>query len=616
MSRIAGIIEPAATCDTARSTVRRMLGDALPARLEAVPGGCLGWTGIVRPAAGPGAAATPRCVVVLDGCLYDLPRLGGADGEGAAALIARLYEQRGLEHVLDSLNGEYALAIADLRDGSVHLVRDRLGCKPLYYVTTPGRVAFASQTRALRALPGIGSAINRRFVAIIAAGHYRAIDNEPGESPYAAIAQLSAAHRLTLRAGRGRPEPYWSLHDGDDLAEPPAALAERYRDLLLDAVEIRRRRADRPVFTLSGGMDSSSVLACAVHATGQRQVACSTVYDDATFDESAQIRTILDDTVEQWHPVAIGDRIDLDDVAAMVRAHDEPVATATWYAHAVMCREMASRGHGSLFGGLGGDELNAGEFEHFWYHFADLQAAGRGAELDEEVRCWSALHDHPIHRKSPAIAAEGIGRLADLEAPGRCRPDERRLLRYASALDPAFFDLPAWRPVMEHPFRSYLKNRTYQDLTRETMPCCLRAQDRQATAAGLECHTPFLDHRLVEFMFKVPGALKIRRGVTKILLREAMRGILPEATRTRVAKTGWNAPAHRWFAGDGRRAVLDLVGSRSFRERGIYHLPRVHELIDEHERIVLGAEVRENHMMFLWQLVNLELWLRLLDDEG
>ena len=110
-------------------------------------------------------------------------------------------------------------------------------------------------------------------------------------------------------------------------------------------------------------------------------------------------------------------------------------------------------------------------------------------------------------------------------------------------------------------------------------------------------------------MFRISGDLKIRDGVTKHLLREAMRGVLPEETRTRIKKTGWNAPAHLWFSGSGRGQILDLVHSQSFRERGIYNVAEVERIVDEHDRIVSSSAVEENHMMFLWQLVNLELWL-------
>jgi asparagine synthase (glutamine-hydrolysing) len=114
-------------------------------------------------------------------------------------------------------------------------------------------------------------------------------------------------------------------------------------------------------------------------------------------------------------------------------------------------------------------------------------------------------------------------------------------------------------------------------------------------------------------MYRVPGTLKIRDGVTKVLLREATKGLLPEETRKRIKKTGWNAPAHMWFANGSRSSILDLVRTPSFRERGIYNVARVEQIIEEHNEIVSSGRPAENHMMFLWQLTNLELWMRWLD---
>jgi len=110
-------------------------------------------------------------------------------------------------------------------------------------------------------------------------------------------------------------------------------------------------------------------------------------------------------------------------------------------------------------------------------------------------------------------------------------------------------------------------------------------------------------------MFRVPGTMKIRDGVTKHLLRQAMRGILPESTRTRTKKTGWNAPAHLWFSGKKGRILKDLVRSRPVRNTGIYCVKEVDGVIEEHERIVVSGRPQENHMMFLWQLANLGFWL-------
>jgi len=537
--------------------------------------------------------------------------------ESSIKSVLELYRRYGFAGTLERLNGDFVLAIYDGASGTLWLGRDRLGVKPLYYARGSFQgepwFAFASRPRPLLLLHGVDTRPNPQYVALFAGSHYRYFDNAPEQSPYLGIAQLPAASYLCYREQQLTIERYWKLSDQPDFTESEFELAARYRNLLLDAVQIRLNAASKPAFTLSGGMDSSSILASAVQLSGNRQNAFSTIYADKTYDESAEIRSMLASCVEQWQPVEIG----TPDVWALVEqaiaAHDEPIATATWLSHWLLCQVVAEQGFGSLFGGLGGDELNAGEYEYFWYHFADLRSSGREQDLANEIAAWVTHHDHPIFRKSQAIVEYRLPQLVDFAQPGRCLPDRDRLLRYASALNPDYFDLANFEPVMEQPFASYLKNRTYQDLTRETLPCCLRAEDRQSAAFGLDHFLPFLDYRLVEFAYRVPGSMKIRGGVTKILLREAMRGILPEETRQRIKKTGWNAPAHQWFSGAGRERLHDIVSSQTFRTRGIYNVQEVMRLIDEHEQIVATGKPIENHMMFLWQLLNLEMWLSIPD---
>jgi len=557
----------------------------------------------------PLTARRGEIIAAVDGRFFNPDELpAGADD--AERLVA-LYDSLGFAGALTRINGDFAAALWDGRHGTLWLGRDRFGLKPLYIVERPDLFAFASQPRVLLGLPGVSPTPYVPFVARFAASHYRTFDNEPERSPYAAVSQLPAGSLVEVTNGVATRRPWWTLGELPDLDGSPDEWAERYSALLCDAVARRVAAAREPAFTLSGGLDSSSVLSCAVAATGQRQHAYSSVYVDRTFDESDEIRPMLADKVAAWHPVELGNEVDvLDTVRRMVEVHDEPVATATWLSHFVLTRQVTADRFGALFGGLGGDELNAGEYEYFIFHFADLADAGRTGELEHEITRWAAHHDHPIFRKDRATAFAAIERLCDPSRPGGIQPDRRRLGRYVSTLRRDFADLSDWLPTMDHPFSSHLKNRTFQDIFRETAPCCLRAEDRQCTAAGLERYDPFFDHRVVELMFRVPGTAKIRNGTTKILLRAAMRGLLPEETRTRVKKTGWNAPAHVWFTGPGLAMVRDLVSSQPFRERGIYDLSAVERVIDEHAAIVASGEPRENHAMFLWQLVNLEVWLQ------
>ena len=134
---------------------------------------------------------------------------------------------------------------------------------------------------------------------------------------------------------------------------------------------------------------------------------------------------------------------------------------------------------------------------------------------------------------------------------GQCLPDRQRIEKYAHTINSNFFDVSEFNPVMDTIFDNYLKNRTYHDIFRETAPCCIRAEDRQTVPFGIDNVLPFFDHRLVEFMFQVDNRHKIKDGITKRLLRKAMKGVLPDETRGRIKKTGWNAPAHIWFSGVG-----------------------------------------------------------------
>lgn len=614
MARIAGYIHWVRRADAAEDMLRGMLahmsgGKIALAQTEAGALGVAGQGGDIAIEPGVGA-------VVIDGRILDRERLGdGGPGEDAALLL-RLALRIGFEAALQAIDGDVAVAFLDLRSRRLWLGRDRFGVKPMYYASTPNGVAFASQPAPLAGLKGVGADVNRRFVALVAGSHYRTFDNAIEDSPFARVKQLPAAYAVAATPEAiGAAQAYWRLTKQSLPSSNEDALAEHYRQLLSAAVARRLAAASNPAFTLSGGMDSSSVACTAAKLQGKPQHAFSSIYVDPTFDERNEIKDVIDAGLADWHPVELANDMDImGAIERLVRVHNEPVATATWLSHDVVCGAVAKAGHTALFGGLGGDELNAGEYEYFPLFFADLKAAGEEAGLEREIAAWAHYHDHPIHRKNPKIARQLMATLTVQDGTGRCLPNFERQNRYLPAINADWYDLSSFVPVMEQPFTSFLANRAYQDLTRETTPCCLRAEDRQSEAHGLTHFDPFLDRALVEFMFSVPSSMKIRDGATKHLLRKAMTGVLPEATRKRVKKSGWNAPAHVWFSSRrGFQALSDLVSSAAFRGRGLYNLKEVDRLIAEHRHIVETGVLHENHMMFLWQLVNVECWLRWID---
>ena len=544
-----------------------------------------------------------RIGTVWDGAFWS------KQAEHSGVLIADQYANKGFPECLKNFQGDFALSLYDEFSSTLFLARDRLGVRPLYYVATSSWIAFSSQPLALTELPGVGRDPDPIFLGLYAGCHYRTFDNDPHASPYKNIRQVPAGHWVRWCGGTLEVERYWGLSDEANLQGSEEALSKEYRNKILSAVQIRLKESNKPGFLLSGGMDSSSVLSSAVSITGRKQKAYSATYSDAAYDETGEIRTILDSKVSHWTNVRVGEQSVLEKIRQMVRIHEEPVATATWLSHFEVCRQASQNGIDAFFTGLGGDELNAGEYEHFIFFFSDLHRLGKRSILRKEIASWQRHHDHPIYRKNQAIAMDLIRRRTDFARQGSVRPDERLYLRYKRCVNQEIFDLSLFMPVLDRIFSDSLKNRSYQDIFRETAPCCLRAQDRNGWAFGLPHHNPFYDVDLVEFMFRIPGTLKIRNGVTKHLLRKAMKGILPESTRTRVRKTGWNAPAHLWFSGKNGTILKDMVRSRPIRNTGIYCVAEVDRIIDEHHKIVASGRPRENHMMFLWQLANLNFWL-------
>src|SRR5262249_50919811 len=182
---------------------------------------------------------------------------------------------------------------------------------------------------------GVSAEPDSSFVARFAASHYRTFDNDPEQSPYRTIRQLPAATVLPVgQSGIGSPVRYWQLEDRGDLTHPEAELAEACRSHMRRAVRQRLGAAPRPLFTLSGGLDSSSVLCMAVDLIGEPQEAVSCLYTDLVYDERMEIRDVITSKVAAWHTLEIGNNLDVASlVARQVRLHDEPVATATWLSH-------------------------------------------------------------------------------------------------------------------------------------------------------------------------------------------------------------------------------------------------------------------------------------------
>ena len=518
----------------------------------------------------------------------------------------------GIVRTLAKINGRFCLAAFDTKTNTAYLARDRFGVSTLFYTCFDGLIAFSSRAKGLLALSGVSNELDNSFLKAAAATNYRFLDTNNSLSPFRDIKQVPPGAIIRFDDKKMQTERFASLTvDGIERSNKPTR--EEYIHLYNKAVSKRLRVAKNPIFSLSGGLDSSSVVSMAHQITKKKQATISTVHPNKLYDEQKEILDVIKAGKVNWNSVTITNPNIFEKLTKIYGSHDYPLPTVTWLNHLMLVEEAARLGYTDLFTGLGGDELHAGEYDYFFYFFADLKKMGKTDLLDKEIEAWVKNHDHPIFRKSKNIALERMSELTDPLVPGRCLPDEKLLKRYKNLLSADLQNLNELLPNYCPTSDSYLISHSQNELMFNTMPCCLRSGRENCNLFGMQEFHPFLDNELFEFMMSVPPEQKIKRGLTKSFARQSYKHLIPEETRKRITKTGWNAPAHEWFSKNHRDDLHDLVGSRQFVERGIYEIDSVKQMIYEHETIVSEKRDRPNHMMAIWQIVSLEIWLRNLD---
>lgn len=492
----------------------------------------------------------------------------------------------------EKFNGMWGLVIYDMRNDTIMLSRDRFGKKPLYYYTDGTKLLFSSEIKALLIYPGIPKEINLQKIIDYAGRHYRYVDVD-NESYFKDIFLVpKSSYIIATTNGVKTIQQYWRLEPGNSLVGKNSEyeIVEQFKDLLKDAVRIRLR-SDVPVGSiLSGGMDSTSITVLAAKENSQFH-AFSGVTGDGYFDESKYINIVvrhsgIKHTYVRPKPAEL-----FDVLKEMLRYHDEPVCTVTWYCIYLINREIAAYNIPVILTGHGGDELLAGYWDHYHYNFSDIRSS-RGDD-SYEFAAWLENHYRPKEeyikertyidrlQYDKSVEMKKYSRYLDVLSPDLIKQDHKELLKAS--------------------FSGDLSRRLYLELFYETIPPSLRAEDRNMMAFSIENRVPFLDYRLAEFCFRLPNSFKIRNGLGKWLLREAMKGILPEEIRTRKDKTGFNAPFDEWIRHENRAQLEELIARDSYVNNEVYNKKKVKKIFQEH----LGGT---NHYMFFWQYINLNLW--------
>ena len=519
--------------------------------------------------------------------------------------IVHLYEDLGLD-CFEHLNGMFAMAIWDGRNERLVLARDRMGKKPLYYTVQNGRLVFASELKSLMTLPGISKEIDPGSIDLYLT--YQYIPHP--HSIYKGIHKLPPGHFAVFENGSLRIEKYWKVDWSNEIAIDPATASTQLRTMLADAIRIRLR-SDVPLGAfLSGGIDSSLVVAIAQQQLDTPIQTFSIGFSEADFDETHYAQMVADHigTKHQRFEVT-PDAMDILD--RLVHQYDEPFgdssAVPTWY----LC-EMTRKHVTVALSGDGGDELFGGYdryralklsgqlqswlpvgwLNQSWIMNRLPDSTARRSLLRRVRRFCEALGQPPIERYMNWIQIFGEASRLDLY--------RESFIEQLPDRNPVSFLADAWRNAGK---RDLLSCASTADL-QTYMPCDLMTKvDIASMAHSLEARQPLLDYRLVEWAASLPSHLKLRGKKGKRLLMDTYYDLLPKAIWHRP-KMGFGVPIAKWFRTSLRDRTYDALLGPDAKCHEYFRREAISALVDEH---MTG---RGNQAYRLWNLLFLELWLR------
>ena len=572
---------------------------------------------IIDVAGSPQPMRDGALAITYNGEIYNFAALRGELAAGGAVFHTRgdtevlLHAWRAWgPAMLDRLDGMFAFALHDADAGTLFLARDRLGVKPLHYVElSDGGIAFASELKGLLAHP-----LLRRVPDLTAVEDYLAYGYVPDDTCLVAgVRKLAAGHFLLIERGRGLPAPrqWWDV----SFAERARGSADALGEALLERMRagVRSRMvADVPLGAfLSGGVDSSAVVALMAEASRAAVKTATIGFDEADHDERAQAEVVARRfaTDHRTRVVAADDASLID---TLVTHFDEPFADASALATYQVCA-LARESVTVALSGDGADEALAG-YRRYRFQAAEervrgvLPAAFRAGVFGALGR-WYPKADwapRPLRAKATLQALAADGAEAYAQAVGvtpaalRARlfsPDARRALAGHRAEDryvAAMRDAPA---------RDSLDRAQYADLKIWLPGDILTKVDRTSMAVGLEAREPLLDHRLVEFAATLPAGMRLRHGEGKWLMKRALERYLPREILYRP-KMGFVTPVSAWFRGRLAEDAAALARSPVLAATGWFDMGMLDRLAADHRA------GRAEHGRTLWQFVMLEKAVR------
>ena len=510
-------------------------------------------------------------------------------------VVLEAYRQWG-EDCVAEFNGMFSFAIYDSHRNVVFCARDRFGEKPFLFVERPGLFAFASEYKALFALEGVDVEPDNqalfRFLHNPASGldHHR-------DTVFGGIRQLLPAEKLVLnlRDLSWKAERYWhgTPSQENGTISPEDAVAQ-FRELLTNAVKIRLRSDVSVGSCLSGGLDSSSIACLSRELMGDDHPyhVFTGRFPDSQADEGAWADTIVAATGTIQHETFPTPEKLIEDLDGFLWLNELPMDSASQYAQWCIFKLAADNGVTVLLDGQGADEILGGYEQYFAPYIRERRLSGADTQAEEKL----------IRERYPmAFSMTDQGWKTSM--PLWARRAAAKTLNKGSDL--RFGVRPELAKLVEH---DQPAQTLHQALDRDArggfLTTLLRYGDRNSMAHSREVRLPFCDHRIAEFVFSLPERLIMGEAQTKYLLREAMRGVLPEKVRTRWNKQGFLPPHAQWLRGGLQDIADEVFGSSDFAQSPLWEA-------DWWRRIVQRMNRGEDALAVqLWKPFISEMWLR------
>ena len=571
----------------------------------------------------PMASADGRIVLIFNGEIYnfqevraELEALGHVFRTHSDTEVIIEGWRRWGPDCLGRLNGMFAFAIHDADRGCLFLARDRLGVKPLHYAElSDGSVIFASEMKALLAHP-----LFRRAPDFSAVDDYLGLGYVPDDaSIMAGVKKLPAGHHLTLRRGLPMPQPigWWDVSFADRERGGVKAMEEALVEKMRAAVTARMI-ADVPLGAfLSGGVDSSAVVALMAEASREAVKTCSIGFDHPDYDETRYAAMIAERFATD-HRTRIVAADDFGLVDTLVRAFDEPFADASALA-TYRVSELARENVTVALSGDGADEAFAG-YRRLTFHNAEERVRGllpqsvRSSIFGTLGRIYPKLDWAPqmLRAKATFAALGRSGEEAYADAVGVTpRPLRARLYsdRGRRELQGHRAEDRYIKAMQGAPARTGLDRAQYADMKIWLPGDILTKVDRTSMAVSLEAREPLLDYRLIEFGARLPVSMRVRGSTGKWLMKQAMRRYLPDDILFR-RKMGFVTPISAWFRGALADEAKRIAYGSALTETGWFDPAEIEKVVAEHQSGLV------EHGRLLWQLMMLNRSLGYLFGAG